>query len=65
MYGDKKVMSLGNGLDPEELDYFAHVINKHLQGCTSVIRIIDKMMMYMVSFLVEKKACAEKEYLHE
>jgi hypothetical protein len=32
MYGDKKVMSLGNGLDPEELDYFAHVINKHLQG---------------------------------
>jgi uncharacterized membrane protein len=30
MYGDKKVMSLGNGLDPEELDYFAHAINKHL-----------------------------------
>jgi hypothetical protein len=29
------------------------------------MRIIDKMMMYMVSFLVEEKACAEKEYLHE
>lgn len=30
--GKKGVTGFGNGLDPQELEYLAHVINKHLQG---------------------------------
>jgi hypothetical protein len=60
-YGDKKVMSLGNGLDPEELDYFAHVINKHLQR----LHKRDENNRQDDDVLVEKKACAGKEYLYE
>lgn len=31
LYGDKGTTGFGNGLEPEELEYLAHVINKHLQ----------------------------------
>ena len=30
--GNKGITGFGNGLDPEELEYLAHVINQHLQG---------------------------------
>jgi len=31
LYGDKGVTGFGNGLEPDELEYLAYVINKHLQ----------------------------------
>jgi hypothetical protein len=30
--GNKGTTVFGNGLDPQELEYLAHVINRHLQG---------------------------------
>lgn len=32
LYGDKGTTGFGNGLEPEELEYLAYVINQHLQG---------------------------------
>jgi hypothetical protein len=32
LHGENGVAGFGNGLDPEELDYLAYVINNHLEG---------------------------------